>query len=88
MATQQERVRDQLWVQGQIWHRLRHRRRRPWPIEILLDTGAGGGSYISLALLRGLRKLLRRSLDTTSAGALEAANRLTVGPLPCAFWDQ
>lgn len=65
-------MRDQLWVQGQIWHR--HRRRRPWPVEILLNTGAGGGTYIYLALWRGLRKVLRRSLDTRSAGALEAVN--------------
>ena len=43
-------------------------------MEILLDTGAGRGSYMSLALWRGLRKLLRRNIDTSSAGFLEAAN--------------
>ena len=71
-AARQERMRDQLWVRGQIWHR--YRRQRPWPVEILLDTCAGGGSYMSLALWRGLRKLLRRNIDTGSPGFLEAAN--------------
>ena len=71
-AARQERMRDQLWVRGQIWHR--YRRQRPWPVEILLDTCAGGGSYMSLALWRGLRKLFRRDIDTGSPGFLEAAN--------------
>ena len=43
-------------------------------VEILLDIGALGGSYISLALWRGLKNLLRRYIDTSSAGSLEAAN--------------
>ncbi|CAB1118123.1 unnamed protein product [Ectocarpus sp. CCAP 1310/34] len=63
---------DQLWVAGQIWHR--HRRRRPRKVEILLDAGTGGGSYISLSLWRGLKRLIRRRLDESRAGALEAAN--------------
>lgn len=39
-------------------------------------------SDISLALWRGLKKLLRRSLDRSSAGALEAANPSNSGTPP------
>lgn len=40
----------------------------------MLDTGAGGGNYISLALWQGVKTLLHRSLDRSGAGALEPAN--------------
>lgn len=43
-------------------------------LEILLDTGAGGPGYISLALWKGLKRLSRGKLDTSTAGFLFAAN--------------
>ena len=43
-------------------------------LEILLDTGAGGPGYISLALWKCLKRLTRRKLDTSTAGFLFAAN--------------
>ena len=69
---EEQDIGDQLWVAGQIHHR--HRHRRPRKVEILLDTGAGGGSYISFSLWRGLKRLTRRRLDERRARALEAAN--------------
>ena len=38
------RLDDQVWVHGTVWHKQRVRPRVP--IDMLLDTGAGGGSYM------------------------------------------
>ena len=39
---------QQLWVHGRIWNPRRVAGRIP--VGILIDTGAGGGNYISLAV--------------------------------------
>ena len=69
-------------MSGQFWHR--RRRRKPWKLEILLDTGAGGGSYVSLALWHGVKKLFARKLDRSRSGRLVAANPSdsNVAPMP------
>ena len=65
---------EQLWVHGTVWHSKRVRPRIP--VEILLDTGAGGGSYMSVGLYCTLRQWGRVSqkLSTRGKGALHAAN--------------
>lgn len=40
----------------------------------MLDTGAGGGSYISVDMWLRLKRRLGLSIDVSSAGALQAAN--------------
>ena len=77
-------MRDQIWVKGQIWHP--NRKRKPWTIDILLDTGAGGGSFISLALWIGLRrKFPKLRLNTLDAGYLAAANPSDLDVAPMAI---
>ena len=65
---------DQLWVHRTVWHSKRVRPRIP--VEILLDTGAGGGSYMSVALYCTLRQWggVSQKLSTRGKGALHAAN--------------
>lgn len=62
---------EQPWVTGEMWHR--RRLRWPWPLEVLLDTGVGGSSYMSGFLW------LSTNLDSASAGALRAAPMRIVG---------
>ena len=59
---------------GEIGHR--GRTSQPLPLEVLLDTGAGGGSYFSASLWRSLikAKIIPSKLDTNDAGTLHAAN--------------
>ena len=63
---------SQLWIEGQVWHR--RRKKHPCKVEILLDTGAGGPGYMSLAMWKSVKRLTRRKLDTSTAGFLFAAN--------------
>ena len=46
------------------------------PLDILFDTGAGGGNYMSVALWSTLKKweVVRRQLNSKGKGALQAAN--------------
>ena len=71
---------DQLWIRGEIGRV--GRKRKTWPIDILLDTGAGGGNYMSLELWFRVRTLARCRLNRSSAGALEAANPSDSGVPP------
>ena len=72
--TEHRRRNDQIWVHGTVWHSKRVRPRIL--IEILLDTGAGGGSYMSIALYCTLRQWggVSQKLSTQGKGALHAAN--------------
>lgn len=47
----------------------------------MLDTGAGGGSYISVEMWLGLKRRFGLRIDRSSAGALRAANP-TDGKVP------
>ncbi|CAN0570094.1 unnamed protein product, partial [Laminaria digitata] len=67
---------QQLWVQGRLWDPRRVAGRIP--VGILIDTGAGGGNYISLAFWSSVRSwggsAGRRKLNRRGRGSLQAAN--------------
>lgn len=73
---------DQLWVRGLVWNPKRLLQRVP--VDILCDTGAGGGSYVSLTLWSALRKHagLRAKVSRQGRGYLHAANPLNSGVTP------
>ena len=65
----------QVWIQG----RLRHATRRSCrvPVEVLVDTGAGGGNYTSLAFTKTVQTNLwggRSIISSAGKGLLRAAN--------------
>ena len=66
----------QLWVQGRLWNPRRVAGRIP--VGILIDTGAGGGDYVSLAFWRSIQSwggiAGRRKLSRRGRGSLQAAN--------------
>ena len=69
-------IRDRLWVQGSLWNPRRVAGRIP--VEILIDTGAGEGNYISMAFWRSIQSwggsAGQRKLNRRGSGSLQAAN--------------
>ena len=67
---------QQLWVQGRLWNPRRVAGRIP--VGILIDTGAGGGNYISMAFWRSIQSwggsAGQRKLNRRGSGSLQAAN--------------
>lgn len=46
--------RPQLWVDAKVWHP--HKVSMRLPVTVLLDTGAGGGNYVSFAFWLSVQK--------------------------------
>ena len=67
---------QKLWVQGRLWDRRKVAGRIP--VGILIDTGAGGGDYVSLAFWKSVQSwgssAGRRKLKRRGKGSLQAAN--------------
>ena len=65
----------QVWIQGRLWHATRLSCRVP--VEVLVDTGAGGGDYTSLAFTKTIQTNLwggRSIISSAGKGLLRAAN--------------
>ena len=64
----------QAWISGEIWHR--RMKKGTFPVDILVDTGAGGSSYMSLAFYHMIAKWGRlvTSIRKDGQGALHAVN--------------
>ena len=67
---------QQLWVQGRLWDPRRVAGRIS--VGILIDTGAGGGNYVSLVFWKSVQAwggvAGRRKLSRRGGGSLRAAN--------------
>ena len=66
---------SQVWIVAKVWHptRLSHR----VPVEVLVDTGAGGGNYTSLSFTKTVEGHLhegRSIINSSGKGFLRAAN--------------
>ena len=46
-----------MWVRAFVWHHTRTRCRIP--VEVLVNTGAGGGNYFSAAFVRSVERSWR-----------------------------
>ena len=77
-----DRSNDQLWIRGIVWNpkRVQHR----VSVDILCDTGAGGGSYVSATLWTNLCQHagLDNRLSRRGRGYLRAANPHNSGVAP------
>ena len=64
----------QVWIRGKLWHATRLSCRVP--VEVLVDTGAGGGDYISLAFTETVQTNLwggKAIISSAGKGFLRAA---------------
>ena len=65
----------QVWIRGKLWHATRLSCRVP--VEVLVDTGAGGGNYTSLAFMETVQTNLwggKAIISSAGKGFLRAAN--------------
>ena len=65
----------QVWIRGRLWHATRLSCRIP--VEVLVDTGAGGGNYTSLNFTKTVQTNLwggRALINPAGKGSLRAAN--------------
>ena len=66
---------SQVWVHATLWHATRSSRRLP--IAVLVDTGAGGGSYVSRQFIESMEERDgwgKSLINPTGKGLLSAAN--------------
>ena len=66
---------SQVWVHATLWHATSSRRRLP--IAVLVDTGAGGGNYVSRQFIESIEERDgwgKSLINPTGKGLLSAAN--------------
>ena len=64
-----------VWIRGKLWHATRLSCRVP--VEVLVDTGAGGGNYASLVFMKTVQTNLwggKAIISSAGKGFLRAAN--------------
>ena len=73
----------QAWVRANLWNK--RARQRSQVINVLLDSGAGGGNYASTAFIRGVERTEyagRNMISKRGRGRLRAANPENSGVPP------